>query len=225
MNYDPYYHHRQSIRLKEYDYSSAGLYFITMCSLNREPIFTNLNVGAGLAPAQGDVSDHTFNNISSPDPADNKLTRIGEILDKQWNEIPSYFMNVTLDEYVVMPDHFHGILVIGNNQCIGSDLDEEVTTISGNTNSIGMGLSSGRAPARGAPTAVTLGSIIGAFKSLCVNENLKYITENDLNELGKFWQRNYYERIIRNNCELEKIRHYIRNNPTNWMDDEEYPDK
>ena len=76
---------------------------------------------------------------------------------------------------------------------------------------------------RSAPTA-KLGSIIGAFKSRCVNENLKYIEENRVNELGKFWQRNYYERIIRNNSELIKIRQYISKNPLNWMEDEEYPD-
>ncbi len=223
IKYDSFKHNRRSIRLEDYDYSSEGFYFVTMCSIGRECLFANLDVGAGLAPAQSDVSDLTQNDVTPPDPLNYKLTRIGEILDKQWNEIPVHYRNVILDEYVIMPNHCHGILVIGNDQYVTHDLDEDVTTISGNVDSIRIGPSSGRAPARGAPTA-TLGSIIGAFKSRCVNENLKYIEENGLNELGKFWQRNYYERIIRNNSELIKIRQYISNNHLNWMEDEEYPD-
>ena len=221
MKYDSYRHHRRSIRLKEYDYSSKGLYYVTMCSLKRECIFSSLNVGAGLAPAQNDVSDLSDNDDTSPDILNYKLTRIGKILDKQWKEIPVNYRNVTLDEYVIMPNHFHGILVIGNDQHVTHNLDEDVTTISENPDETGMVPSSGRAPARGAPT--TLGSIIGSFKSRCVNENLKYIEENGLNELGKFWQRNYYERIIRNDSELAKIRLYIRENPEKWLEDEENP--
>lgn len=81
MKYDPYYHHRRSIRLKGYDYSSEGLYFVTMCSLDRQNIFADLFVGAGLAPAQGDVSNLTKNKISATNPFDFKLTRIGKIID------------------------------------------------------------------------------------------------------------------------------------------------
>ncbi len=221
MKYDSFKHHRRSIRLKGYDYSSKGLYYITICSLGRECLFSSLSVGAGLAPAHNDVSDHTYNDASSLDPLDFKLTRIGEILDNQWNKIPSYFRNVILDEYVIMPNHFHGILIIGGGQHVTRDLAGDVSNISENTNVTGSSPASGRAPARGAPT--TLGSIIGAFKSRCVNENLKYIEENGLNELGKFWQRNYYERIIRNHNELDEIRNYIQENPVNWLMDEENP--
>ncbi len=67
------------------------------------------------APAHGDVSDHNSNKISFPYQIDCKLTRIGKIIDNQWNKIPSYFENITLDEYVLMPDHFHGIIVIRND--------------------------------------------------------------------------------------------------------------
>lgn len=73
-----------------------------------------------------------------------------------------------------------------------------------------------RATARVAPT---VGIIIGQYKSLCVIEWLKYIKENNLDNLGKFWQRNYYEHIIRNETELKRIRQYIIDNPKNWLAD------
>ena len=110
MNYDPYYYHRRSIRLKGYNYSSEGLYFITMCSLNRKNLFADLSVGAGLAPAQGDVSNLSNNKVSDTNPLESKLTRIGQIIDTQWNKLPSYFINGTIDEYVIMPNHI-GIFI------------------------------------------------------------------------------------------------------------------
>jgi len=79
-----------------------------------------------------------------------------------------------------------------------------------------------RATARVAPT---LGNVIGSFKSRCTNEWLKYIEQNNIDEIGKFWQRNYYERIIRNEKELNKIRNYIINNSLRWYDDPENPYK
>jgi REP element-mobilizing transposase RayT len=77
-----------------------------------------------------------------------------------------------------------------------------------------------RATARVAPT---LSQIIGAFKSKCVIDYLRFIRNNQLNEIGKIWQRNYYERIIRDKEELDKFRKYIRNNPYKWAEDENNP--
>lgn len=77
-----------------------------------------------------------------------------------------------------------------------------------------------RATARVAPT---LGHIIGSFKSKSVKDYLYYIRQNNIHEIGKLWQRNYYERIIRNEHELHKIRHYIQNNPEKWELDKENP--
>ena len=71
--------------------------------------------------------------------------------------------------------------------------------------------------------APTLGQIIGSFKSKCAVEFLKFIKENNLNEVGHIWQRNYYDHIIRNNKELNEIRKYIKNNPSNWNKDENNP--
>ena len=89
--------------MQKYDYSQSGYYFVTICAKNRECIFSKINngsyVGAGLAPAQ------------NKNPAV-KLTIIGKIIDKHWRDIPNKYENVNIDEYMIMPNHMHGILII-----------------------------------------------------------------------------------------------------------------
>jgi REP element-mobilizing transposase RayT len=172
--YNPEIHHRRSIRLRDYDYSSEGAYFITICTRNKECLF-------------------------------NTYPSLKEIVYNQWHEIPNRYPNIELDEYIIMPNHIHGIVI-----------------------NVGAGFTPApqRATARVAPTPIphhkTIGTIIGEFKSLCILQWIKYIEENNINEIGKFWQRNYYEHIIRNEFELEKIRKYIFENPLKWEDDEYY---
>ncbi|MDP8212340.1 MAG: transposase [Candidatus Zapsychrus exili] len=86
---------RQSIRLKHYDYSAEGCYFITICTKNGKNMFGKI-VGAGLASAQ--------NNI--------KLSIIGKIVNEQWNNIINYQKNIELDQHIIMPNHIHGIIII-----------------------------------------------------------------------------------------------------------------
>jgi putative transposase len=88
MSYNPEIHHRRSIRLKDYDYSSGGAYFITICVKNRECLF-------------GEIIEGKMN-----------LSEIGEIAHNNWLNIPEHFNNVILDEFVVMPNHIHGILIL-----------------------------------------------------------------------------------------------------------------
>ena len=142
MGFNPDRHLRKSNRLKGYDYSRDGIYYVTICTRNRIKLLSTIEIngGAGLAPA--------LNNAVIP-----VLTRTGEIVDRNWNEIPRLFPNVVLDEYVIMPNHLHCILIIKSG-------DREVAA-------------SERAPASAAPP-LTLGSIIGGFKSRCVVEHLKY---------------------------------------------------
>ncbi len=90
MVYNPEKHNRQSIRLKGYDYSNAGAYFITLCIQDREKFLSN-------------VSD------SSVD-----LTIAGNMIEKWWLELINKYPNIDLDEYIIMPDHFHGIIWIKN---------------------------------------------------------------------------------------------------------------
>lgn len=168
MIYDPKIHHRRSIRLKEYDYSQCGAYFINICTKNRKCYFE-------------------------------KYSALKNIVKTEWENIPNRYPHIALDEYVIMPDHFHGIIFVGAGLAPAQ-------------NNVLHDRLSG-ATARVAPT---IGDIVGSFKSRCVVEWLKYIFKNDINELGKFWQRNYYEHIIRNENELNRIREYIINNPVQW---------
>ncbi len=92
MVFDPEIHHRRSIRLKEYDYSQEGYYFITLCVKDR-------------IPALGNVQDGQVN-----------LSKFGEIVKRCWDDLPNHYGNCILDVSVIMPDHFHGILAIGGGQ-------------------------------------------------------------------------------------------------------------
>jgi REP element-mobilizing transposase RayT len=180
-------HNRKSIRLHEYDYSSPGMYFITLCAQDKKCLF-------------GDIVDDEM-----------RLNEFGKIAQQQWLSIPNRFDDICLDEFIVMPNHMHGIIKI-----VGAPLAGALS------NNVAPG--NKRAPARGAPTmggaTVAIGVIIGAYKSLCVHQCLQYIKQNNKNLiLGKLWQRNYYEHIIRNEISLNKIREYIINNPIQWQFD------
>jgi putative transposase len=189
MTYNPDIHHRRSIRLKGYDYLSPGMYFITVCIQNRDrKLFGEIHHGKMI------------------------LNHFGEIIQEQWQLIPNRFNDVTIDEFVVMPNHIHGILYF-----VGASLADAP-----------------RATAKVAPTKTATattttttnktkpmaGDVVGAFKSLCVHGCLQWIKLNDPQfVLGTLWQRNYWEHIIRNEPELNRIREYIRNNPLKGEND------
>jgi len=181
---------RRSNRLPGYNYSSNGAYYITICANNRKCLFGEIKyakcVGAGLVPARND----TLRRI--------KLSTIGKIINDEWNDIPNQYKNIYVDEYVIMPNHFHGIIMIGDGE-------------------------NNRAATRAAPTH--LGRIIGSFKSRCTVNHLKCIRKYNLDISTKIWQRNYHDHIIRNDKSLNKIRKYIRNNPLTWNSDIENPDR
>jgi REP element-mobilizing transposase RayT len=128
--------------------------------------------------------------------AEIKLSPIGEIVQREWCNISSRFLDVELDAFVIMPNHLHGIMNVG------APLD----------NAIVQNNRAGTSP------APTLGDMVGSFKSLCI-----YNCRNDGSTTGKFWQRNYYEHVIRNEDELNRIREYIVNNPLQWEKDENNP--
>jgi REP element-mobilizing transposase RayT len=124
------------------------------------------------------------------------LFRIGKIVKRCWEEIPGHFKNVTLDEFVMMPNHLHGIVVVG------------ATHASPLRNSPQPG-----------PKPRSLGSIVGSFKSAVTRRVNRMRTSPG----STFWQRNYYEHVVRNEKELNLIRQYIMDNPLKWETDRENP--
>ena len=196
-NSDPENHRRRSIRLRGYDYSQAGAFFVTICSWNKQCLF-------------GDVVD-----------SDMRLNVIGRIAEEQWQAIPQRFPDVELDAFVVMPNHIHGIVVIVGAR--DRTAENRATARVAPTGSIRNHDSDNETPAVGATLAVarsgtpTVGNIVGAYKSLCVHQALTWIRHDSPGQiLGKLWQRNYWEHVIRNEAELSGIREYICNNPLQW---------
>lgn len=198
----------ESTRLQYWDYSSPGYYFITICTKNRWDYF-------------GEINDKKM-----------CLNKIGNITQKFWLEIPNHFPNVTLDEFIIMPNHVHGIIVIndsaGNatNTNIGDGTNTYVTNNANApttpditktteqinvTAAIGHNIGKTRFQNQGKNT---ISSIVGSFKSICT----KTINKTQ-NKIYFAWQPRFYEHIIRNTKSLEKIRQYIINNPTNWHSD------
>ena len=129
------------------------------------------------------------------------------MVSKVWDELPERFPTIGLDTFVVMPNHVHGIIVIG--QLVGVPL-------------VGTQGDGDRATTRVAPT---LGDIVGAYKSITTvryTQGVKRGLWSPFRE--RLWQRNYYEHVIRNESELNRAREYIVNNPMLWKSDRENPD-
>jgi REP element-mobilizing transposase RayT len=184
--YYPEIHKRRSIRLKDYDYASAGAYFVTLCVQNRECLF-------------GSITDLEV-----------ELCASGKMINESWKQLPEYYHGVEIDDYVVMPNHFHGIVHIGN--CCNDQPDENGGTC----------LLRGH-PQGGAPT-LSLPDVVHRFKSLTTTRYQQGVVQHGWQPFyGRLWQRNYYEHIIRSENELKGIRIYITDNPRKWDNDENNP--
>lgn len=209
MKFDSDIHHRQSIRLRDYDYSANGAYFVTICVNQRECL---------LGQVEG---------------AEMVLSPAGEAVRSVWEGLPQRFSNVVLDEFVPMPNHFHGILFLTDPPDVGASLvgahaDERNDHVGaplvgalGFVNARPNRAGTRRAGTRPAPT---LGDIVGAFKSLTTNAYIDGVNQHGWPPFfGRLWQRNYYERIIRNDDEWVRARRYIEENPMQWDLDAENP--
>jgi len=224
--YNPNIHHRRSIRLKGYDYSQAGAYFITICCENRICRFGEIAVGATLAVAQNDADTQILNNDAdiragaSPAPtvAQMTLNEFGQIAYNEWIKLPERFTNFELDVFQIMPNHMHGIIVLND---VGATLAVAQNNGNNQTN-IDAEIRAGAYP------APTVSDIMGAYKSLVANECLDIYKSNCVMaglapaRFGKLWQRNYHEYIIRNEQSYQTISNYIINNPAKWNDDKFY---
>ena len=201
MAYNPKIHHRRSIRLKGYDYSQAGAYFITICCEHRICRF-------------GKIENNEM-----------ILNELGNIAYNEWAKLAERFANFELDVFQIMPNHMHGIIVLKNMVGAGFTPAQNDGMVLGQSQVLGQptGIApTGIAPTGIAPTTVsTVGDIVGAYKSLVFNGCLEiYKSKNE--RMGKLWQRDYYEHIIRNDQSYQTISAYIINNPSKWGDDKFY---
>jgi putative transposase len=183
MTHNQLTHHRRSIRLKGYDYSQPGAYFVTIVSHERQNLF-------------GEITNDEM-----------QLNGIGVIIQQEWQRLPQRFTHVQTDTMVVMPNHLHGILVL---ECRGTGAEfMEMDPVE-----------NPRAPTAegfGKPTPGTIPTIIRSYKS-SVTQRVAWMAGRTDRPL---WQRNYYEHVIRNEADLNRIRQYILENPLRWAMDEE----
>jgi len=161
--YNPDTHHRHSVRMADYDYSRQGAYFITVCVQDRAPLLGRI--------AQGEIQDNAA----------------GRMVREAWQGLSEWYPGVETDAFVVMPNHIHGICLLGETQ------------------------------------AFKLSDVLQRFKSwttTCYRRGVQDQQWPPFN--GRFWQRNYYERVIRSEREWLAFREYIILNPARCEEDEEY---
>lgn len=176
---------RKNIRLKGYDYSSKGLYFITICTKDRHHYF-------------GETDNQKF-----------EYSAIGGIAYTYWHEIPKHFKNVRLGEFVIMPNHIHGIIEIAGPRhgvAPQSSLESPV----GPSHGMANGMANLNQFGKTIPGSIS--AIIGQFKSSVT----RWCNKNDFNFA---WQSRFHDHIIRNEPEYTRIEQYIINNVANWRDD------
>ena len=177
MNYNPQIHQRRSVRLPGFDYTHPVAYFVTVCAYRRECLFGKV--------AGGNVV----------------LNHLGRLAHEEWAYTKIIRPEVQLDEFVIMPNHIHGII-----------------TMQRSSRSVGA---HGRAPLLPSGNALlfrqarSLGSLIAGFKSAAT----KRINQSRHTPGQPVWQRNYYEHVIRGETDLNRIRQYIRDNPAKSTED------
>ena len=212
MKYNPEIHHRRSIRLKGYDYTQPGAYFVTFCTYQRDEILGEVLHG------------------------EMKLSALGKIVQEEWFRTAQIREEIQLfdDEFIIMPNHGHGIIRIietvgadgvrpedgvrpddsdqpdGGVRPIKKDTHGENQDARGESKDArGENPDARRASLRRVPRS--LGSVMAGFKASVTSR-----AKRELNITG-IWQRNYYDHIIRNDRELENIQWYIHSNPLNWQ--------
>ena len=226
MNYVADKHHRRSIRLKGYDYSQAGAYFVTVVTQDRACLF-------------GEVANGGM-----------QLNDAGAVIEHWWIGLQRKFSTIETDDYVIMPTHFHGIIVIAD-VTVGADLrvgphpEGAHTAHEGThagvplqgTHPVRQGAGRGApmcAPggaagvpvlaSRRSPERPAVPTVVQWFKTMTTNDYMRGVKRFGWTPFtGRLWQRNYYEHIIRDDQSLNRIRQYILNNPARWEFDRENP--
>lgn len=158
---------RKLNRLKEYDYSKCGYYFITICTKNGVECF-------------GKIYNEEM-----------VLNQYGKIAQEYWSEIPNIYNTVEIDEFIIMPNHIHGIIIISDDN---NDRTEHCSV-----------------PTNTEPGYGLLSKVIKSFKNAVTKKIRQELSDNNFQ-----WQRSFYDHVIRNEKSLYEIRRYIINNPLKW---------
>jgi len=190
VKYNSDLHHRRSIRIPKYDYSSPGMYFVTICTRIRELLL-------------GEVKNREM-----------VLNENGRLVDYHWKKLPIHFKHIKIDEFQIMPNHMHGIIQIIrkiSENTVGAMYSDPDDPATGNINA-----------SNASPQQRPHGTIPGSLGAIM--QNFQSITCRKINKINKtpgrrLWQRNYWEHVIRDEHDLNRIRKYIKNNPLKWLED------
>ena len=198
---------RRSIRLRNYDYTQPGAYFVTICTRREKCV----------------LHDPVVKGIAS----------------EVWHALPRWFPTIDLDEFVVMPNHVHFIVCLGDSvrEIPEAKHDADVSvavTAAINEPETGDVEAAARAAQGSATWTIpdpqtvnlepSLGDVVGAFKSLVFKVFRDWVQKNDPGRSSRLWQRNYYEHVIRSERALQAARQYIADNPARWEWDRYNPD-
>ena len=214
-NFDPYIHHRRTIRLGEYDYNLEGLYFITICIHNYHCLL-------------GEIPEESI-----------ILNDAGKMIETEWLSLPNRFPTIQLHEYIIMPNHFHAIIQIVNplgnkikNGNVKTGTIETGTVENGNVENVNFenriveNVGAALVAAHGNVNQIiaqknkTLGDIIGAFKSITTVKYIQGVKSSGWTHfVDHLWQVNFWEHIIRKQESYQKIADYIMTNPAKWRED------
>jgi putative transposase len=191
-NQDYLKYRRQSFRLQGYDYRNEGMYFVTICTKDRISYFGKVENGQMI------------------------LSDMGKVVFDNWLKIPQFSPHIVLDEFVVMPNHIHGILAIvasvASLHC-NDATDKDATAKNQFMSAI-------------SPKSGSISRVLNSYKGACSKEikaaSAVASASLQCNDATFSWQSKFHDRIIRNEEELHRIQQYIINNPKNWKKDESY---
>ena len=191
-HYNPNIHHRKSIRLKDYDYSREGLYYVTICCKNRASLFGYI------------VNNEMILNDAS------------KMIEKWYFELENKFNDIKCHEMQVMPNHIHFIIenigvIVGANLCVRPENTGQTHRSAPTETS---------EPILGEHIGSPLHRVVQWFKTMTTNEYIRGVKNLNWQPFDKkLWQRNYWEHIVRDEKSYFKISNYIINNPMNWKED------
>lgn len=181
--------YRKNIRLRGYDYSTDGMYFVTICTRFRGGVLSNI--------------------IPNDEGVEHHLTEVGKIIHEYWLNIPNHFSFASVGDHVIMPDHMHGILILnGRDVVLQRPNGDQLNTYS----DVVVQRPYEDKMSRISPHYDSLSNVIRSFKSACTH------TIRNSGHPSFSWQPRFYDKIIRSDKAYDAIREYIHLNPIRWKD-------